>query len=86
MENSKTYQLAQKNYRVYFKGQVLSDQSSDAEWVDWITYAKGDQRRERKEKFSVLPEALQTKKESASEDASEEQPVKKAKGRPKKTA
>lgn len=61
MAGEKTYVLESPGYRVYFKGSVLSKDSDDRQWVEWITFAKGEKREERKAKFKTLPQALRPK-------------------------
>lgn len=63
MENySRTYELEKPAFKVYFKGSVLSADSTDGEWIEWINYAEGDAKKARLEKFSKLPDALKVKK------------------------
>lgn len=59
--SKKTYELENPTYRVFFDGNVLSSSSSDGQWMEWINYAEGDLKKERKEKFKTLPEALVSK-------------------------
>ena len=60
--NMNTYILKDKNFKTYFKGEVLSANSSDAEWKDFLE--KSD---ENKSKFLVLPSDFSTPKEKDDE-------------------
>lgn len=61
--DKKTYKLANQATKFYFRGKVLSKESGDAAWIEWIQYPKDKKKVEaRKNNFEVLPEALQPKK------------------------
>lgn len=78
MSNSgkKTYELANKATKIYFKGQVLSNNSSDEAWKEWINYPADVKKvEERKAYFNKLP---QEPKSEVKEEA------KKPKRQPKK--
>lgn len=59
MANSKkTYQLENNAARFYFKGGVLSNSSTDEEWLEWINYPVDQKKIDfRKKQFKVLPKS-----------------------------
>jgi hypothetical protein len=60
--NMNTYILKDKHFKTYFKGEVLSANSSDAEWREFL-----EKSEENKSKFLVLPSEFSTPKEKADE-------------------
>jgi hypothetical protein len=57
-----TYILKDKHFKTYFKGEVLSANSSDAEWKEFL-----EKSEENKARFLVLPSEFSTPKEKAEE-------------------
>lgn len=81
MSNStgKTYELKDPNYRVYFKGQVLSSKSTDAEWADWVNHPESEEKRKKRvDQFETLPEDLREKKVAPKKAAAKKAAPKKA--------
>jgi hypothetical protein len=60
--NMNTYILKDKNFRTYFMGEVLSVNSSDAEWVAFLK-----KHEDKKSLFQVLPSEFSTPKEKEEE-------------------
>jgi hypothetical protein len=56
--NMNTYILKDKNFKTYFMGEVLSINSSDAEWVAFLK-----KHQDKKSLFTVLPSEFSTPKE-----------------------
>jgi hypothetical protein len=56
--NMSTYILKDKNFKTYFMGEVLSINSSDAEWVAFLK-----KHEDKKSLFMVLPSEFSTPKE-----------------------
>ena len=59
------YILKDENFKTFFKGEVLSKNSSSAEWADFILSNKTE---ERKELFIKLPLEISTEEEKLAED------------------
>jgi hypothetical protein len=62
LKSMNTYILKDKNFRTYFMGEVLSVNSSDAEWVTFLK-----KHENQKSKFLVLPSEFSTPKEKEEE-------------------
>jgi hypothetical protein len=60
--NMNSYTLKDKNFKTYFMGEVLSVNSSDAEWVTFLK-----KHENQKSKFLVLPSEFSTPKEKEEE-------------------
>jgi hypothetical protein len=56
--NMNTYILKDKNFKTYFMGEVLSVNSSDAEWVGFLK-----KHEDKKSLFTVLPSEFSTPEE-----------------------
>lgn len=77
-EETKTYELKNRNTRLYFNGKVLSALSSDSEWVEWIKRPRDKELVEkRKDYFKKLPSELAPKPKKVEEVKGEEQEDKK---------
>lgn len=60
MANSekKTYELENNATRIFFKGSVLSSNSSDEQWLEWLNHPADVSKRESRQKyFKKLPRA-----------------------------
>jgi hypothetical protein len=77
MENKK-YVLKDENFKTFFKGEVLSKNSTSEEWANFIN-ENPEQVEKRKNYFKVLPESMLSEKEKveAKELISEEEAEKK---------
>jgi hypothetical protein len=62
LKNMNTYILKDKNFKTYFMGEVLSINSSDAEWVAFLK-----KHQDKKSLFTVLPSEFSTPKEKEAE-------------------
>jgi hypothetical protein len=62
LKNMNTYILKDKNFKTYFMGEVLSINSSDAEWVAFLK-----KHQDKKSLFTVLPSEFSTPKEKQDE-------------------
>ena len=61
--SDRSYQLKNSAKKIYFKGAVLSKNSSDADWIAFIKYPKEAKKvKARKELFVKLPIGLEPKK------------------------
>jgi hypothetical protein len=60
--NMNTYILKDKNFKTYFMGEVLSINSSDAEWVVYLK-----KHEDKKSLFTVLPSEISTETEKKEE-------------------
>lgn len=58
-ENKKTYVLSNPAFKVFFKGGVLSNKSTDSQWNEWINHPVDSKLIEnRKSIFKTLPASL----------------------------
>jgi hypothetical protein len=64
--NKMSYRLKDEGYKTYHKGEVLSVNSSDEQWADFIL-SNEVQSEQRKSLFLVLPSAISTEDEKAVE-------------------
>ena len=73
MSTEITYELKNKASKYFFAGKVLSNKSTDAEWIRWVDVAKSKEERERRlALFSKLPKGLDKQAKAVKEEAVEE--------------
>lgn len=65
-----TYQLKDRNTKLFFKGEIIDRNSPDEVWNDWINHAPTDEKRQKREDyFEVLPNSSADDKPKATKKA-----------------